>query len=420
MFTRKSIEIAIFGVGAFVILGALQSVLASGADMAADGDRRYEAILALVYLSVFAIGFIHFRRTLYGVLRTPALVALLSLAFLSAAWAQHPMEVLRRTGGLAGATLFGVVLGCRLTPTEQLRMLRWIFRIAAAASLTFVIALPQHGIMSAVSPGAWRGVFEHKNGLGGAMALAILVEWLLPTQAILSKISKAVWLALYSLLLVFSDSVTAVIAIVLALAVLYAFRIFRRQYRLPLPALGLGALAVAGFFLANPDAITTAAGRSSDITGRTELWYWVVQMIRSRPWLGYGFSGFWRGGSSEYAYIERVIGWSPMYSHNGYLELLLSLGVAGLLLFSWLVVTGLRRAVKQANEAESSADLWPLAFILYFLFHNLGECTILWQNCLEWSLCVAVVVGAEARLRVPYESEVPEPGAAFDPVTEYV
>jgi exopolysaccharide production protein ExoQ len=428
---RKFIESMILGGGAFLLSGGLDVVFASGRDVAANGDKRFEAILAALYFAVFLIGLIHFRRSRYAALHTPALFALLVLAFASAAWATFPGVVLRRTIGLAGTCLFGLVAGATLSASEQLRVLRWVLRIAAAMSLAIVILLPRHGISTGIADldgGGWRGIFNHKNGLGAAMALAILVEWLVPTRALLSRISKMVWLGLYCLLLVFSNSMTALTAIALTFVILYAFRIFRRQYKLPLPALLGGALVIGGFFLANPGEITGTLGRSSDITGRTELWHWVVQMIFRRPWLGYGFSGFWGGGSPEYALVVRMIGWTPMYSHDGYLEIMLSLGVAGLLLFAWFMVTGLRRTVYQAETGESICDLWPLAFLVYFLIHNLGECTILWQNCLEWALCVAIVVGSDPILRAPYEAaatesesaNAAEPDAAFAPEEEYV
>jgi exopolysaccharide production protein ExoQ len=425
--SRKFIESVILGGGLFLLSGGLDFVFASGRDMAADGDKRFEAILAVAYFAVFLIGLIHFRRSRYAALHTPALPALLVLAITSAAWATFPGVVVRRTIGLTGTCLFGVIVGATLSASEQLRILRWVLRIAAAMSLAMVILLPRHGIstsMTDLGGGGWRGIFNHKNALGAAMALAILVEWLVPTRALLSRIAKVAWLGLYCVLLVFSNSMTALTAIALTFVILYAFRIFRNQYKLPLPALLGGALVIGGFFLANPGSIAGTLGRSSDITGRTELWHWVIQMISHRPWLGYGFSGFWGGASPDYALVVRMIGWTPMYSHDGYLEIMLSLGVAGLLLFVWFMVTGLRRALHQAETAESMCDLWPLAFLVYFLIHNLGECTILWQNCLEWALCVAVVVGSDPILRAPYEAAATESDtesdAAFAPEEEYV
>jgi len=418
--TRKILETPIFGAGAFLLSGALVMIFASGNDMAADGDRRFEAILALFYFAVFCIGLIHFRRSCYAAFQNPALLALLFFTCLSAMWAELPTVVLRRAIGVAGTSLFGIVVGAQLSSSEQLRMLRWVLRTAAALSLAMAIVSPAHGISSSMEGGAWRGIFGHKNALGSAMALGILVEWLLPARTLPLKISKGLWLSLLVVLLALSNSITAAVAIFLALATLYAFRVFHAQYKVPLPAFVTGSVIVAGLLLAYRTPITTALGRSSDITGRTELWQWVATMILRHPWLGYGFSGFWRGGSSEYAYVERVIGWSPVYSHDGYLEILLSLGVVGFLLFVWLIGTGLTRAVKHARRGRSIYDLWPLAFLIYFLIHNLGESTILWQNCLEWALCIAAIVATDPRLHGSAEEVVPEPEMTLTAATEQI
>jgi O-antigen ligase len=169
----------------------------------------------------------------------------------------------------------------------------------------------------------------------------------------------------------------------------------------------------------NATSVTGALGRSENLSGRADLWHWVVIMILKRPFLGYGFSGFWKGASALSADLETRIGWSPVYAHNGYLEILLSLGIAGLLLFIWFAGTGLRRAVHRAKEAKSVQDLWPLAFLIFFLIHNLGECTILWQNSLEWALCVATVVGADPRLQACFDTALDRDDIPLDTAPEY-
>jgi hypothetical protein len=97
----------------------------------------------------------------------------------------------------------------------------------------------------------------------------------------------------------------------------------------------------------------------------------------------------------------------------------LSLGIVGLLLFLWFAATGLRRAIFHAKRAESIQDLWPLAFLIYFLIHNLGECTILWQNSLEWAICVATVAGADPRLQGYFAIDPTEEEMALETVPEY-
>jgi len=141
-------------------------------------------------------------------------------------------------------------------------------------------------------------------------------------------------------------------------------------------------------------------------------------MILERPVLGYGFSGFWEGASSEASVVESNIGWSPSYSHNGYLEITLSLGFVGLLLFLWILRTGFRRALFYAENPQSISDLWPLAFLVFFTIHNLAECSILWQNCLEWSLCVSTIMVVDPLNRLAVDSTVPDPDPASVPAAE--
>src|SRR5439155_26444451 len=135
-----------------------------------------------------------------------------------------------------------------------------------------------------------------------------------------------------------------------------------RRHRIPLPAIMLfGAGLVVCFVLFGMDTgiFTDLMGRSKDLTGRTDLWRSVGSMILARPLLGYGFSGFWRGASLESFAVENYVGWSPTYSHNGYLEILLNLGLAGTALFTVFIWQGLRRVVRLAEAKVVREDLWP-------------------------------------------------------------
>ncbi len=182
------------------------------------------------------------------------------------------------------------------------------------------------------------------------------------------------------------------------------FRTLRWRYRVPLPILfGLGTLlggAVLPVIITNMDSVMPVFGRSGDLTGRTELWSFLIPVIFKQLFLGYGYSGFWEGASVESEIIYKHIGWKAMYSHNGYLEMVLSLGLWGLLLILLFVGTGIKRALAVAENKESIQDLWPLAFLVFFLIHNLAECTMMWQNKLEWALCIATVIGSDPRVQL--------------------
>jgi exopolysaccharide production protein ExoQ len=421
MFNRGLIQKLILCGAAFILSGAMWRFLSAGAgsDSGADGDSRTQLFLVVLYLAVAALALFEFRSTVWTIRRTPAILALLLLAVASSIWAETPDHVFRRAIALAGTCLFGIVLAASFSMLDQLKLLRWALRLAAVLSVAIIIL--GHGVLMSTGGASARGVFNHKNRLGAAMALALLIEWYIPEETRFLKVIKTLSLTLFAALLLYSNSMTSVVTVALTFLILWAFSAIYRRYKLLVPVL-FPLLLVAGLLLGaagvSVGSLTGSMGRSSDLTGRTELWGSITSMILERPVLGYGFSGFWEGASSEASVVESNIGWSPSYSHNGYLEITLSLGFVGLLLFLWILRAGLRRALFYAENPQSSTDLWPLAFLVFFTIHNLAECTILWQNCLEWSLCVTTIMAADPLNRPALDCTVPEPESAAVPAAE--
>jgi len=136
----------------------------------------------------------------------------------------------------------------------------------------------------------------------------------------------------------------------------------------------------------------------------------VISFIPNKPILGYGYSGFWMGASPESFVVNRVLRGPVMYSHNGYLEMLLALGAIGLLLTLVFIGIGIRRALYLSRQRQLGSELWPLAFLLYFIFHNLGEVTIAMQQ-LEWAMCVSCIAGTDLLLLayIAEGGELPSP-----------
>ena len=125
------------------------------------------------------------------------------------------------------------------------------------------------------------------------------------------------------------------------------------------------------------------------------------------------------GASEDSQSVQTLLGWTPIYSHNGYLEILLSLGLVGLLLVLVIVGTGIKRVLDRARVSDSIQEMWPIAFFTFFLVHNLAECTILLQNCLEWSLCIATVVSSDALLVGALTNDADDTETSRIPAAEY-
>jgi exopolysaccharide production protein ExoQ len=396
--TRRLFELLVLGGCALVLSGGLLGMVLERDHTALDGSPAWRLVLGISYLGAAVVLLPWYRETLFVLRRNWSLVSLLVLAVLSSLWATMPDLVLRKTMGLFGTTLFGITLAVRVSFQEQLRMLSWLFRVLAALSLVCVVLFPRYGISS---EGEWMGVFGYKNALGAAMGLSLLVEWQLPAANRFAKVLKGLAMLLSVFVLLNSDSVTPGVALVGALILVSVYKFVALRFRVPLYAFSVivAVLVSLGlsFVFANSDRVMTLVGRSSNLTGRTEIWSLVISFISQRPILGYGYSAFWLGASPESFVVNQVLRGPIMYSHNGYLEMLLTLGAIGLLLTLSLLGTGIKRAVYLSRQRQFGTELWPLAFLLYFIFHNLGEVTIAMQ-LLEWAMCVSCIVGTDLLL----------------------
>jgi len=385
---------------AFFLTGAITTLVMEPGATPLDGNLFGRMSMGISYLAVAVMLVTYRREVLIVVRRNWPLAALVSLGFASSLWAETPELSFRRCGAAAGTTLLGVALAVKLTLEEQLRLLSWLFRILSILSLACVILLPSYGISDTLEQ-EWRGVFGFKNFFGSMMAVSLLIEWQLPANTRWSKVLNRAALLLSAFLLIRSNSLTAMTAFVGAFVLVNIYKFATLRLRMPLYATVVATLLIVslGSVLVTPksDAIAAFVGRSSDLTGRTEIWHWVISFIQERPILGYGYAGFWTESAS--AAIEHAIG-SHMYSHNGYLDTLLTNGALGLSLALVFLGTGLKRALDWSVQGESYTNLWPLAFLSFFLFYNFGECTIFMQHIL-WALCVAAVAGSDLALFAP-------------------
>jgi exopolysaccharide production protein ExoQ len=416
--TRRLFEWIVLGGCAFVLSKALLSLLlppymkeaALHGEPLTEGSPEMRLILSVSYLGIVMVLVPWYRETIFVLRRNWSLVALVLFALLSSLWAAMPSLVLRKSIGLFGTTLLGIALAVRFSFRDQLRILSWLFRIIAVLSLACIVLLPSYGISK---EGEWRGIFEYKNALGTVMGLAVLVEWQLPTDSRISKILRGFALLLSAVLLLFSDSITPTVVLIVALPLIEIYKFAALRLRIPLYAIcfAISMVVTAGVTLlvASSDSVMGALGRSSNLTGRTEIWSLVLPSIAERPIVGYGYSGFWLGASPESIAVNRAAGGLVMYSHNGYLEMLLTLGAIGLLLTLAVLGIGMKRALSFSEQSQAGTELWPLAFLLYFILHNLGECSILGQDT-EWAICVACIVGTDPMLLsfdVQQEDELP-------------
>jgi O-antigen ligase len=179
------------------------------------------------------------------------------------------------------------------------------------------------------------------------------------------------------------------VLLLIAFPCLTVLRRFSRGILLLFAALLAGVFSCVLFLLPR---LVLLLGRDGTMTGRTDIWRAVMQAIMKHPLVGYGFSAFWLSLRGESANIILALRWAVPAAHNGFLDVWLQLGAAGLSLFLAGFVSALWSACKALYQPSFSRAAWPLAILLLTLLYNLDESSLMQPNDLLWILYVATVV----------------------------
>lgn len=154
--------------------------------------------------------------------------------------------------------------------------------------------------------------------------------------------------------------------------------------------------------------------RGVTFTQRTDVWQFVISEIAKRPLLGAGYASFWDIDPAVQPSLQTGLWFSQANSptneaHNGYLDLLVSVGAIGFGLAATLVlrwiIRGLRllRRVLRASDEATRAQAPYLALLAFFpimiALHNLLESN-LFSTAGVFSFIV-VFLGMDVDLRFP-------------------
>lgn len=319
-----------------------------------------------------------------------------ALVVLSIAWSQFPLYTVRRALPFALAGVFGLYLAMRFPVRRQLAILRVAMVALAIGTIVMALAFPALGLDASAGHHAdWQGVFTQKNACGRMMALATAVlfaEWKVSWRRMAS-------LALFILVIFMSGSRSAWLVEAALLALWAGMRLARRtdsQGRVlaALAGLCVTIASTVAAYLWLPDLLHWM-GRDTTLSGRTLIWKQVWIFIRLRPWLGWGYDAFWRGIHGEAFRVVAAVHFMVFHAHNGFLEIWLELGAAGLLLFGLSYGRAWRRLWVYLRAGEVDRVAWMVFVLVLIVLYDLDENSLLIYNGLFWPLYVAALANIE-------------------------
>lgn len=390
-------------IGLLIMFGVFRSVISYSVWNAA----RIIFLTGVVILSIF-----HIKTTLKTLVKSPLVTILVIYASLSVFWSDDPPGTVSRAFAIIMLTIFSAYFAGHFTLREQLQMLGIVAMIYVTASVILIFILPEYGIQG----DDWRGAFVVKNSLGRAMVIAALITLTYSSNDRRVNLLRVVGYIISVYCIFGSDSMTSLIVVVLITFLFFVYSTLRLG---ALPAAVLliaGAVPIALFIIAiatfDTDAFLISIGRNPTLTGRTGVWDAVSYAIRERPWLGYGYGGFWNVSGGIYNELwSPLSNWQPSSSHNTYLDVWVNIGVFGFglaVLNSTIVILQALLLVPRTRNLEG---LWPILFLSFIHILGFSEDWIL-LNAEAWMLYAALSftlsmplkhsVGAEAiRRRAP-------------------
>ena len=379
-------------------------------------SSRFDTAASLMQLGIYAVTIFLLLARLKSVvlpaLRDPFLWGLVGLIVFSFIWSDFP-ELSQKAGiKTLYTTLFGLYLASRFTLKEQLRIIAWALLIAAVFSLVYTLAFRGAGIEQGTHSGSWRGPLIHKNHFGRLMVVSALVCLLAAFNS--GRYRYLMWAgcALCVALLVLSDSGTGLIVFLTLVVLLPFYRALRLSDSLAIPFFITMITVAGGIALwagTNWNDLLFRYGKDPTLSGRTHIWDAVIERLWQRPWLGYGYHGFWEE-KGESVYVFRAVQYLVYQAHNGFLNIAIELGFLGLLCYSLSMLFTYIRAIRCVRSDQTSAELWPIIYVTFLLMFNYTETTTVEQNSIFWVLFVAISLSLKRGkwVKLGEESEIRE------------
>jgi O-antigen ligase len=276
--------------------------------------------------------------------------------------------------------------------------------------LVLVPNLSIHSALDTVEPqlaGDWRGAFGHKNLAAPTMVILFYLGlYLLRSRIYIAGMLIAFFAGMF---LFFSGgkSASALCLFILLLVQIVSHsrnRFFHYAICL-LPVIAINLLGVGSVVSESLASITRLLPFDVTFTGRTGIWEFAIAGFSENPIKGYGYAAFWDNPSNRTT-VEAGSEWAfdASHSHNGYLELALTVGLPGLLLALLIFVISPMRNFHtlQAEHRDLNLAKFFLSIWLFGVYLSSMETFLLDRQNPTWFLFVMAVAGLHflSRFRV--------------------
>ncbi|TVR21812.1 MAG: hypothetical protein EA389_14355 [Ilumatobacter sp.] len=332
------------------------------------------------------------------------LAAVVGLITVSGLWSVDSARTVEQGAMMAVGTVAALLAGASLSRLGLVTALAVAMHAGVVASLfsywrDWPLAIDHNGDLA--------GVYFNRNSLGPVAVLAAATAVALAVHtARARRWGVVVLLGLVAVIDLWvwwlSGSLTPVFGLVVALTAVGLLALTlpgpraRMRRRIAVVA-GSGVTLVVVVGVISSGAIASRLDRSPTLSGRTEIWDVVLQFVGERPIQGWGFMAVWTRPEIIDALAEQY-GREVYEAHSGFMEVLLGVGIIGLVALVVAVGVMLGRVGTVTWRTPDALGVFLFGAAVYAVAVNLGE-TMVGANLLPWILLTAITGRALAELQ---------------------
>ncbi|WP_139903738.1 O-antigen ligase family protein [Clostridium thermarum] len=343
--------------------------------------------ISFANIIILLVSFLNIKRAKFDFLSCKYIITFIIYIFLSCTWAYDSRNTLINAFIFTGTVAYSLNMFFYYDECEFIRYMSFFNLSSAILSIFLVIFLPDIGTYYDDRFFNWRGYFALKNGFGRTMALGYVFSLLnfISEKSKFRKLTALLAMALAVLCVSKSNSSTSLVILLISTVAILSYK-FINAYIIIIGTFISGIIFYILFFLQNNEWFGSIASqllqyfnRDITLTGRTGIWNFSIEAMKLKPLLGYGYHGFWYNNPYSYYFSmanEFMIG----HSHNGYIDLLLDLGVIGTIVFFIMIINYVIKCLAYYKIKKHINAYFYVFFICLYIIINFIEGEFLRSN----------------------------------------
>jgi O-antigen ligase len=338
---------------------------------------RQILFLALFLIAIILAGIGRHSRT-HLIFDNKLILFLATWFLMSFLWSDESAITIRR------AILFLIVcivpialcsaIGFRNFIKTNAKVLAVFMSISILSCLLINGAIHRGEVLDEALNGAWRGVFGHKNN---AAIIAAMSGFIFLYQFLEER--RKTWLILFcmAVFFLFLTKSKTTMSLFIPILIFSWFLSNHGSIKYYWLVISLISLVVPVSFLIGFDEVNSYLIDNPELfTGRGVIWQVLLEAISDNPIFGLGYGSVWAAGefSAITDYGVNTSAWvaNISHGHNGYLDLWVTSGIVGVVLFAMLLFKTFKEICYVPGHSTNDRFLC-LSILMFLILHNFLE-----------------------------------------------